>query len=234
MKDTSNIDLTDEQVNFFWQYGYLCLNQITTTQEIERLKIIYDYLIKLKVASSTEELDVLAAQQKLPFDDGKTLIVLIPFPEKVAPELKQAIYFKNSLKIAARLFGVEEAKVIGSGRMIFKPAQHGSQMPWHQDAAYPVDYLLKIWMPLDSVNAENGCLQFIKGSHLKGLRPHRSYPGDPSGLSLMIENIDNSQVVICPLPAGGATVHHCCTLHYSKANTTKIPRRAFVTVCSLA
>ena len=235
MKDKFDIDLTNEQVDFFWQNGYLCLNQLTTNQEIEWLKRVYDDLIKLKMACTAKELDELAKQQKLPFDNGKSLLVWIPFPEKIVPELRQAMYFKNSLKIAARLLRVEEAKVIGDGRMFFKPAQYGSQMPWHQDAAHPGSCdILKVWMPLDTVGVENGCLQFIKGSHLEGLRPHRSYPGDPSGLSLVTDDVDILKAAICPLPPGGATVHHRCTLHHSRANTTEIPRRAFVTVCSLA
>ena len=235
MKEKFDIDLTDEQVNFFWQYGYLSLDRITTDEEIEWLKKVYDDLVKLKVSCTTKELEELAKQQKLPFDDGQSLLVWIQFPFKIVPELRQALYFKNSLKIAAHLLNVEETKVIGDGRMFFKPPHYGSQMPWHQDGAHPGSYdILKVWMPLDDVNVENGCLQFIKGSHQEGLLPHRPYPGDPSGLSLVTDDVDTSQAVVCPLPAGGATVHHRCTLHHSRANTTEIPRRAFVTVCSLA
>lgn len=235
MQNKFEVNLTSEQVSFFWQHGYLCLDRITTDQELEWLRIVYDDLIKLRMKYTEEELDELAGQQKLPFDYGQSLLVWIPFPETIVPELKQAIYFKNSLKIAASLLRVEDDKVIGDGRMFFKPPQYGSQMPWHQDAAHIGSYdILKVWMPLDEVTVENGCLQFIQGSHLEGLRPHYSYPGDPSGLSLITDDVDSSQAVICPLPAGGASIHHRNTLHHSKANTTKTPRRAFVTVCSLA
>ena len=34
--------------------------------------------------------------------------------------------------------------------------------------------------------------------------------------------------VPCPLPAGGATFHHCRTMHYSAPNTTNVPRRAYI------
>lgn len=229
------VDLTDDQVNLFWQKGFLRLECITNDQEIKWLREIYDRLILQKTKSTSEQLTQLAKQRQLPFDNGKTLLVWIPFPERIVPELKNTIYFQNSLKIAARLLNVEENKVIGEGRMFFKPAHFGTQMPWHQDAAHPNSYdILKIWMPLDPVTVENGCLQFIPGSHLGGLRPHRSYEGDPSGLSLATDHVDSSQAIVCPLPTGGATIHHRYTLHHSQANTTDIPRRAFVTVCTIA
>ena len=33
-----------------------------------------------------------------------------------------------------------------------------------------------------------------------------------------------------PLPPGGATFHSCRTLHYTAANTSAVPRRAFTTI----
>lgn len=29
-----------------------------------------------------------------------------------------------------------------------------------------------MWLPLEKVDKENGCVRYIKGSHLKGPRPH--------------------------------------------------------------
>jgi ectoine hydroxylase-related dioxygenase (phytanoyl-CoA dioxygenase family) len=33
--------------------------------------------------------------------------------------------------------------------------------------------------------------------------------------------------VACPLPPGGATFHHCRTLHYTAPNTSNVQRRAY-------
>ena len=32
----------------------------------------------------------------------------------------------------------------------------------------------------------------------------------------------------CPVPAGGATLHHSYLLHYAGANRSKTPRRAYI------
>ena len=56
-----------------------------------------------------------------------------------------------------------------------KPAGTESPTPPHQDNYYfclrPAN-VLTMWMALDPVDEENGCLRYIPGSHLEGIRPH--------------------------------------------------------------
>jgi hypothetical protein len=40
----------------------------------------------------------------------------------------------------------------------------------------------------------------------------------PTTATLAADNVDDSTAVACPLPTGGATVHHPLTLHYTGAN----------------
>jgi ectoine hydroxylase-related dioxygenase (phytanoyl-CoA dioxygenase family) len=235
MKDILNLQLNNEQINTFQQQGFLSLKQITTAQEIERLKAIYDRLVEQMTEYLPEKIALLADRQALPLAGGTEILVWIPSPELVMPKLIDTIYFRNALKIAADLLQVEETQIIGRVRLYLKPAYFGAEMPWHQDAAYPgaID-CLKIWMPLDAATPENGCLHFIPGSHLGGIIPHHSYEGDPSGCSLRAEGAEALPTVVCPLAPGGATVHHSHTLHYSNANKTAQQRRALVISCRVS
>ena len=63
------------------------------------------------------------------------------------------------------------------------PEWAGHQVLWHQDGGYTefgdpdnitVDKLrmVNMWTPLVPVNVENGCMQFIPGTHLLGAVPH--------------------------------------------------------------
>jgi ectoine hydroxylase-related dioxygenase (phytanoyl-CoA dioxygenase family) len=120
--------------------------------------------------------------------------------------------------------------------MILKPAGYGRETPWHQDEAYwdpGTRYRsLSIWLPLDPASVESGCMQFIPGSHLGAVRQHRHIDNDPTVHGLVTDDVDPSQAVACPIPVGGATFHHCRTLHYAGPNTTDRTRRAYILVLS--
>lgn len=66
------------------------------------------------------------------------------------------------------------------------PEWEGTQVLWHQDAGYTetqkVDpaastadlQMVNVWAPLVPVRPENGCMQFIPGTHKLGVVPHES------------------------------------------------------------
>ena len=56
-----------------------------------------------------------------------------------------------------------------------KPPGTQSPTPPHQDNYYfnlKPPNVLTIWMALDGVDEENGCLRYVAGSHRRGIRPH--------------------------------------------------------------
>src|SRR5438046_1355866 len=60
-------------------------------------------------------------------------------------------------------------------QLFVKPAHDGGIVAWHQDYSYwtrtkPVAHLT-CWIGLDDSTKENGCLQYIAGSHKRGLLP---------------------------------------------------------------
>jgi ectoine hydroxylase-related dioxygenase (phytanoyl-CoA dioxygenase family) len=69
-------------------------------------------------------------------------------------------------------------------------------------------------------------MQFVPGSHATDVRPHRRLQGWPP-LITVDDGADLSTSVACPLAPGGATFHHCRTLHYTAPNSTDTPRRAW-------
>lgn len=77
--------------------------------------------------------------------------------------------------LAAQLAGSNE--LLYSSSAFTKSAGHGSETPWHQDQALWSIWLreaVSCWVALDRCTLENGCLQFVRGSHLDGFEPHVS------------------------------------------------------------
>ena len=57
------------------------------------------------------------------------------------------------------------------------PENKRTEVLWHQDAGYTskeadVLRMMNVWTPLVPVNVENGCMEFIPGSHKWGVVPH--------------------------------------------------------------
>jgi len=109
----------------------------------------------------------------------------------------------------------------------------GDDMAWHQDYSYlPVDRPdgLTLWVALDDIDAGNGCLYYLLGSHLGGER--RAAWGmtgddDPRAALPPIEVPDDQPGLAAPTAAGCAVAHHALLWHRSPRNVSGRPRRSW-------
>lgn len=83
---------------------------------------------------------------------------------------------------------------------------------------------LTIWIALNDVTIENGCVWFLPGSHKQGVVPHEDTSIGKSCYSLDAEN----QGVPAPLPAGSAAVFWSTTMHKSGINVSNGERKGLV------
>ncbi len=116
-----------------------------------------------------------------------------------------------------------------------KPPQTHHVTPPHQDNFYfcmvPPN-VATFWLALDPVDSENGCLNYVKGSHLRGIRPHN--PTKIIGFSQGITDYgeqDRSRQVPIHLMPGDLAAHHGNMIHSANANQSRMRhRRAFAIV----
>jgi hypothetical protein len=218
------LDATDAQAADFQANGFLRIDRITTPEEVAKLRELYDLVMQ----------DATAYRLKYGADRDGAVINQVFLPELQQPEMADTTYLRNAKRMAAGLLGVGIDDVEMGGQMlIYKPATGGPQAPWHQDEAF-WDHLshvkcnsLSVWMPLDEAVVESGCMQFIPGTHRNDVVAHLCNPGEPLELDIPF---DRDAAVACPLPAGGATFHHCRTFHHTAANTSGRDRRAITTI----
>ncbi|HAA61360.1 MAG TPA: phytanoyl-CoA dioxygenase [Planctomycetaceae bacterium] len=115
-----------------------------------------------------------------------------------------------------------------------KPPGTDHPTPPHQDNFYinldPPP--LTMWLAMDPVDAENGCLRYCTGTHREGLRPHARTQvlGFSQGISDWNEE-DEAREVQVFLEPGDLAVHHGELIHRADPNrTTDRHRRAFALV----
>jgi ectoine hydroxylase-related dioxygenase (phytanoyl-CoA dioxygenase family) len=119
-------------------------------------------------------------------------------------------------------------------QLFCKPAKHGGVVAWHQDYSYWTRTVamqhLTCWTALDDASTENGCLQYIPGSHHWGLLSAPKLAGQMDGLreALTAGQKKEFKPVPVELKAGYATFHHPLMVHGSYENKSERARRAFV------
>jgi ectoine hydroxylase-related dioxygenase (phytanoyl-CoA dioxygenase family) len=116
--------------------------------------------------------------------------------------------------------------------MIRKAPRDEEPVPFHQDEAYwnPwFDYRsLGVWTPLDPATVESGCMSMVPGSHLEGIRTHALRNDDPTVTLIDMVDPPVERAVPQPVPIGGASFHHCRTIHGSGPNVSDHPRRVVI------
>jgi hypothetical protein len=222
--------LTEDEILGWKRDGFLVKEKFADAATLEQLRTAFDETL-VGDAIGDRMLGGITRQVMVPsqshpvFDDNP----LVELGKQVVREL-------HSTSDAVRVFDM----------LIFKPPGHPHETPWHQDMSYagmpfapagvqPLTGLVQFWVPLDDVDEENGCMQFMAGHHEQPLMPHfvaGGEPDDPARL-LAIEDperhLDLERRVVAALPAGGVTMHGYGTPHYTGPNrSTDRQRRAYI------
>ena len=125
-------------------------------------------------------------------------------------------------RIAEQVLGDEVVPV--NMQFFNKPAGIGQPTPPHQDGYYfhltPCEAVTG-WLALEEVDEENGCIHYVRGSHLAdGFRPHgqTGVLGFSQGMTDFGTAEDRAGEVSFPGPAGTFLMHHAKTIHWAGAN----------------
>lgn len=111
-----------------------------------------------------------------------------------------------------------------------KPPRIGKPTPVHQDGYY---FMLQppeavtMWLALEDVDEENGCVRYVKGSHLKPMRPHgrTTTVGFSQGVTDYGTADDLANEVAVPAKPGDLLIHHAMTIHRADGNVSPIRSR---------
>ena len=130
-------------------------------------------------------------------------------------------------KMAADLAGVDGMRIWHDQALIKPP--WGNPTAWHLDNPYWSFYsrdAITIWVALDDVTKDNGCLYFLPGVH-------KTATYDNVGIGSNISDLFNAypqwreiEAVGVEMKAGGCTWHNGLLAHGAGANMTPYHRRA--------
>jgi phytanoyl-CoA hydroxylase len=104
-----------------------------------------------------------------------------------------------------------------------KPPKVGRPTPPHQDGYYfmldPCE-AVTMWLALDDVDTENGCVRYVPGSQNRGMREHSRTQtlGFSQGIVDYPTSEDVNLEVPVPAKAGDLLIHNSLTIHRADGN----------------
>ncbi len=219
--------VTPEQINFYQENGFLQIHNFFSAAEAARIKAAM-----LRGIEQQDEAP--AAMDGGEIDENYARV----FRQHVNlwkedEELAQVTLNRDIAETARKLSGFDGLRLWHDQALIKPGGDDSRETNWHQDTPYwPMNEPggLSIWIALDDVTKESGCMWFAPKSRDMGyLDPVDLTADDPTG---MLERTELKgkvgEPVCCEMKAGGVTFHDGLTLHYAGSNLSDRPRNAFV------
>ena len=207
-------ELTDNEVNFYYAFGYLTLPGLISIDAAERLAE--------EVLAVMEGLGISRANLSRASSSKDKLRQSSQYLAGGA--LERLIHSERLLRIAARLMGGPSTLYLPFTAV--KSGGGGGRFHFHQDNQYTRfdGPGINIWFALGEMRPENGCLQIAPATHLQGtFDPVESEDRD-GHRTVAVEPKDFLPIRMMP---GDAIAFTRLTLHGSGANSTDQPRLGY-------
>lgn len=221
--------LAQQQIDSFEENGFLCGIRLLEPAQLEQLKEELDRLLDPAHPGNSlfYEFHLNEAEE-----EGRVLFHALG-AWQIEPAFHDLLWNAGLRLAAYQLLGGPVR--FFHDQLFVKPPARGGGVAWHQDYSYwtwtkPMAHL-SCWIPLDDSTVENGCLQYVPGSHRWGLLPVTGLTGDMDAVRSLLDQDQLAvmdSMVAAEVPAGHGVFHHPLALHGSAENRSQQPRRAIV------
>ena len=220
--------LTDEQVEFYREEGYLAGVRVLRDEQVDVLRS--ELAERLDPNNDGNDL-FYEYHSNESSDSSKTLFHALG-AWRITPAFHDLLWNPAFTVPASQL--LDGPVRFWHDQLFSKPANNGGVVAWHQDYSYwtrttPMQHL-SCWIGLDDSTRENGCVHYVPGSHRWPLLPITGLADDMETINdvLTVEQKANFKPMAIELKKGEASFHHPLMIHGSYENRTTGPRRAAV------
>lgn len=209
--------LTQEQIDFFNENGFLRLEQVYPPDELKAMQEELDYIIQ-NFAYESAWRGPWREKYMTEDENKKASMIAIHELQHYSAVWTRAITKKELADAVAQLMGTDALEV-HHNTLHAKPPDTGAPFPMHQDVPfYPhadgryFDALIH----LDDADEQSGCIKFLAGSHKLGKLEHIT--GPDTSPHLPTEQYRLEDAVSVPAKAGDVVIFHIYTVHGSALN----------------
>ena len=215
--------LTQQQIERFWETGYLVLPGALPVDLLEELRR------EAKLATGGAR-GLEASDPRYDLEDSHRPDA--PRVRRLKTPFEHWPFFDRLMRSDAVLDAVEPLLGpdirIHNSKLNMKSARFGAPVEWHQDwAFYPHtnDTGLALGIYLDDVGEDNGPMMAVPGSHRGPVFDHHSGGAFCGGIDPGQHDVGHERAVQMTGPAGTFTLHHVRAVHGSALNRSNRPRR---------
>ena len=229
--------LSDEQMQFFEEQGYLLVEDAVSVQQLAALREQFATWVQESKSHQVAYGETLDGRARFDLEPGHSADIpalrRINAPTDISKDYYQVM--RNSLMTdcVADLIGPNVK--FHHSKINSKLSGAATAVKWHQDFPFTPhsnDDLVTALLMVDEVTEENGPLQVLPGSH-RGEIYELWHDGIFTGAvddAVTRHCVDNA--VTCTGKAGSVCLMHTRLLHGSSPNLSASPRTLFITVYS--
>ena len=220
--------LSDEQVGFYRENGYLAGIKLLDDEQVEALRLELNQLVDPGYPGNELFYEFNSNESA---DPDKVLFHALG-AWRITPGFHDLLWNPAFSVPASQL--LEGPVRFWHDQLFCKPAHHGGVVIWHQDYSYwtrtqPMAHL-SCWIGLDDSTRENGCVHYVPGSHRWPLLPREDFANDMDTIQGVLSEAQKREFKpkAIELKKGECSFHHPLMVHGSYENRTERPRRAVV------
>lgn len=217
-------------INFFHEFGYLTLPQILLPHELNELESWFDHFIQGKEKQQMRNDFYDSAKPLVPLLSHSQLITAI-LPSQYCSELKDNIFFKLAQFITDQLYDSGKTGLDFECFRAKKSNKSHTEYAMHQDlGTWPKTK--KTWtatfsLALSDATLHSGCLQVVPNSNYeRRLRKHQPQIGNNPTMydrhyspPLVSRSLPHDKIVHLPVKRGDITIHNERIVHGSSGDS---------------
>jgi len=224
-----NTTLSQEQIKFYQNNGFVAHRQFLSPAEVTELKqAVFDAIAEMKRTVGNKKVAGGDTDIEEKDDDfyGKVFTQRLNL-WRLNPTVKKYMLSPNLGQMLCQLESVKGFRIWHDQTLIKEP--YGNATAWHLDDPYWSFYsrnAISIWIALEDATYENGCMWFVPGSH-----QHATYNNVGIGMNMadlfkLYPKMTEVDPVGVPMKAGDCSFHNGLVGHGAGANMTRKRRIA--------
>jgi len=217
--------LTPEEKHSYEANGYLLKKRLIPLSWIEQVRQEIEGIHERMAAQPAQGVTVSWEVYDDPSRPKR--IKQLMHSETVSPTLNRILRCEAMLDIIESLIGPDIS--LYHSKLLLKAAHDGTAIPWHQDYAYwkrddnrPL--MINCQLAIDEATLENGCIQYVPGSHKWGLQEHERKQ-QTFGVFLPGHYREREDAVAVEMEPGDGVFFNALIVHGSAPNTSGKDRR---------